>query len=162
MNYNYNPNFGNPYQRNYGVPNYAQPQYQMQPQQMVQQPQQPMQYEVPIQSTIYATLKEAEGQIMYPNTKILFIDKENGMSYLKSANNDGVSSIRYFKQVEVNADGTPIKPQETAPQIDTSEFLKKDALEQYVTIDKYNALLSRLDQIQKQIMGVRPNVNKQQ
>lgn len=161
MNYNYNPTYANPYQRTYNTPSYMQPQYQMQPQQMVQQaqPQQPI--EVPIQATIYATLKEAEGQIMYPNTKILFVDKEKGMSYLKSANNDGVSSIRYFKQVEVNADGTPIKEVEVQEKINISDFLKKDDMKEYVTVDMYNNLLSRIEQLQKQLSTPKATPTKQ-
>lgn len=163
MNYGYNPNFTNPYAR-YGMPSYNQPQYQPQPQQTMpqQQPQPQVVYEIPIQNVGYATLKEAEAFIVFPNSKALFIDKEKGMSYLKTANGDGVSSIRYFKQVEVNADGTPLQPQEASPQVDMSDFLKKDALKGYATVEQVNAVLTQIEQIRKQIMGGRANASKQQ
>lgn len=158
MNYNYNPTYQNPYQRAYNTQSYMQPQYSMQGQQMMQQ--QPMQIEPTLQGTLYATLKEAEGHIVYPNTKILFIDKEKGMSYLKSANNDGLSTIRYFKQIEVDSNGSPIKEQ---PQIVQVDFLKKDDLKEYVTINQYNELLVKIEQLQKQLSTTKQmSMGKQQ
>lgn len=164
-----NPYQSYPYLSNYGVPSYRQPQFQAQnPQAMAQaqpnqmQAQQGVQYDTPIQLILYGTIKEAEGQIVYPNTKVLFIDKVNGMSYLKTANNEGLSSIRYFKQTEVNADGTPLKAETPQPQINADDFLKKDALQNYITVDKYNELLGKIETLQRQFLGGRPNAPKQQ
>lgn len=151
---------------NYAMPNYMQPQYAMQPQMQMAQPQPQMQQQtpidIPLQNTVYATLKEAEGYIMYPNTKILFIDKEKGMSYLKIANNDGQSFMRYFKHEEVQADGTPLKPTKQAEAVDYSAFVKKSDLGGFVGLDEYNKLLAKVEQLQKQIMGVKPNGGNKQ
>lgn len=149
---------------NYNMPNYMQPQYQMQPQmpqQPIMQPQQP-QMETPLQNAIYATLKETEAYIMYPNSKILFIDKDKGMSYLKISNNDGQSYIRYFKNVEVQADGTPLKPQNDTKLEDYAEFVKKDDLKAFVGLKEYEELYDKVNQIQKQLMGVKNNGTKTQ
>lgn len=162
MNYNYNPNYyGNPYTRNFPQPNYGQTQYQqpiVQPssQQQMQQPMQ-MQYEAPIQNVGYATLKEAEAFIVYPNSKALFIDKNKGMSYLKVANNDGQSFIRYFKQVEVSADGKPLESTKDTKSVDLSTYATKTDLEQFASLKQYNELLGKIEQLQKQIVGGRIN-----
>jgi hypothetical protein len=160
MNYNYYQGMPNLYNRSYGNANYPQqPQYQSpyQPQvnQQMQQPmqQQPMQYEQPIQATIlYATLKEAESQIVYPNTKIVFIDKDKGMIYFKGANNDGQSFMKYYKEIEVTDNGEPrIEKQEE--KVDYSIFATKEQLNGFVSVDKYNELLDKIEQLKKQIGG---------
>lgn len=158
MNFN-NQYYGNPYMRNFGTQPYMQPQFAQQPQPT--QPQQPVQYEIPLMATIYGTLKEAEGHIVYPNTKILFIDKAKGMSYLKTANNDGQSSMRYFKQVEVLADGTPLKAEETAKPTDLSNFVKKEELGQFVSLEEHNKLLAKFEELKKMIGG-KPSVPTKQ
>lgn len=157
--------YTNPYARQYGVPSYAQPQYAPQPQQMppqqMAQPQQPMQYETPIQNVGYATLKEAEAFIVYPNSKALFIDKQKGMSYLKTANNEGLSTIRYFKQVEVNADGTPIEPIKDEPKVDLDNFVKKDELGNFVKVESYNELLEEVKTLKRQLASVSQPIKPQ-
>ena len=167
MNYGYNA-YGNPYGR-YGMPNYAQPQYSPQPQQMaqpqmpmqqpmVQQPQQqPMQYETPIQFVGNGTLKEAEAYILFPNQKAMFIDKANGMVYEKISNQDGQSFITHFKRVENKAENQGVETPKEQPTIDLSSYAKKDDLGQFVSLKQYNELLSKFETLQKQVMGARNN-----
>jgi glucose/arabinose dehydrogenase len=174
MNFGYNGymNNGNPYARNYGMPTYAQPQYAPQPQQMAQpqmpmqqtQPQQPMQYEMPIQFVGNGTLKEAEAYILFPNQKAMFIDKTNGMVYEKISNQDGQSFITHFKKVENKAENQAVETPKEQPTIDLSSYAKKDDLGQFVSLEQYKELLSKFETLQKQVMGVRPNVatSKQQ
>lgn len=153
-NYGYPQNFGNPYNRGFGMPNYMQPPYNQQPQQMVQQQmQQPMQYEVPIQDIRFVTSEEAKAFIVVPNSKALLIDKNNGIAHLKTADNMGQSVTEYFKFEAVNADGSPIKPKQEAQQVDYSDFIKKQDLAGFVTIEQYNTLLDRLDALQKQMVS---------
>ena len=169
-NYSYN-NFANPYMRNYQMPNYGQPQYvpqqqqqsvpptQMQMQQPQQQPmqqpiqqpmQQPMQVEAPILYVGYTTLKEAEAYILMPNTKAIFIDKANGMVYEKVCKNDGQSFITAFKKYEPNAEN-PQEAAPVAPPIDTTQFVKKRDLADFVTVNEYNNLLDQFDALRAQI-----------
>ena len=178
MSFGYNGynNYGNGYQRNYGVPNYTQPQY-MQPQPMAQpqmpmqqpivqqpQPQQPMQYEMPIQFVGNGTLKEAEAYILFPNQKAMFIDKANGMVYEKISNQDGQSFITHFKRVENKAENKAVETNKEQPTIDLSSYVKKDDLGQFVSLKQYNELKDMFEKLQKQVMRVKPNVgtSKQQ
>ena len=145
MNYAYN-NFSNPYNRPFNVPNYAQPQYSAQMQQPLMQPQQqmsmqqPMQYEIPIQYVGNGTLKEAEGYILFPNQKALFVDKANGMIYEKVSGNDGQSFMVSYKRVEddtVKKEGENVK---APPAVNMAEYAKKADLSDFVTIEQYNEL----------------------
>lgn len=149
----YQRSYGQPYPNNYGMSTYAPNPYQtqqmMQPQPQAQ-PQTP--YEIPIQDIRFVTSEEAKAYIVMPNTKALLIDR-NGLAYLKTADSMGQSQTEYFRFEPVNADGSPIKPQQKPQEVDFSDFLKKSDLEQmgFVTKEQYTALSQRLEQIQKQI-----------
>lgn len=167
MNYAYNNNFINPYTRPFSVPNYAQTQYQManqlpmQQQQMAQMQSQPqiqqpiqqhsiqqiMPIDMPIQSVVFATLKEAEAYILMPNTKGLFIDKTNGMIYEKVCGADGQSFISHYKKVENNENKSVVE--EKAANI--PEFVTKTDLKDFVTIEQYKELKEMFDSLQGQI-----------
>ena len=62
----------------------------------------------------------------------------------------------------MNADGSPIKPQEPTPQVDFDNFIKKDDLEKlgFVTFAQYNELAQKLEHIQKRLEGARTNVGQ--
>ena len=168
--------YNSPYQSYipYGAPNYMQRAYNSQPQQMAQpqpQVQQPMQMpmaqpmppmDMPIQDIKYVNKAQAEAYIVFPNTKVMLIDKESGIAYVKTADGMGQTQTDYFRFDKVNADGTPIKPQEPIPQVNFDEFIKKEDLENagFATVSQYNELAQRLDQIQKQIMGGKQNVGQ--
>lgn len=169
--YGQNPYSQYPY-TGYGYPTYGQRPY-MQPQQPMVQPQSQMQqqaqpqYETPIQDIRFVTSEEAKAFIVMPNSKALLIDQKGGMAHLKTADNMGQSVTQYFKFEQVNADGTPIKPQEpTTPQVDFGQFAKKEELNGFVTIeqykqlaDQYNSLVEQFKTMQKIIAGGKPNVN---
>lgn len=95
--YGYNYGYGSmPYQnqqpqQNY---NYQQPQ----PQPMQQQPQQP-------QPNNYFFVNGWEGAKsfqMQPNQTIMLMDSDNPLCYMKTSNNLGQSTLRYFRLVEVS------------------------------------------------------------
>jgi hypothetical protein len=159
--------YNNPYSTypysNYGMPNYSQRPYTPQVQQAMQntqqipmQPQPQMQYEIPIQDIRFVTSEEAKAYIVMPNSKALLIDKNSGVAHLKVADNMGQSQTQYFRFEPINADGTPIKPQEPTPQIDLSELDKK-----FVTIEQYNSLLDQFKQIKQMIGGKQNGGTKQ-
>ncbi len=129
MSYNpyYSP-YGTPQNRaQYGVPSYGGYNYTPQPQQMASMPQnqpntQP-QYEMPIQDIRFVTAEEAKAFIVMPNSRVLLIDR-SGTAYLKTADNMGQSQTQCFRFEAVNADGSPIKPQEKPTQPDFKDFVK--------------------------------------
>jgi hypothetical protein len=157
-------NYG--YQPNYQQPNYMQRQYAPQPPQMPQNQQQafsPMQtpppMETPIQDIKFVNRAQAEAYIVFPNTKVMLIDTENGMVHIKTADNMGQTKTDYFRFEQVNPDGSPIKAQEPIPQVNYDEFVKVEQLKEFgfVTIEQYNALAQKLDQMQKKLEGVKLN-----
>ena len=158
------------YQGGYSAPNYMQRAYNSQPQSMAQpqpQVQMPMAQqmppmEMPIQDIKYVNKAQAEAYIVFPNTKVMLIDKESGIVYLKTADGMGQTQTDYFRFDRVNADGSPIKLQEPTPQVDFNQFIKKEDLENFgfVTIEQYNSLAQKLEQIQKRLEGVRTNVGQ--
>ena len=173
--FNNNPYSNYPYQStNYGVPNYsarpdpsstqpmAQPQPQPQPQMTMPMVQPMPPIDMPIQDIKYVNKAQAEAYIVYPNTKVMLIDKESGMVYIKTADGMGQSKTDYFRFEPINADGSPIKAQEPTPQVDFNEFVKVEQLKDFgfVTIEQYNSLAQRLEQIQKRLEGARTNVGQ--
>ena len=167
MNYN-NGNYGGmpfsyqtPYYGNmYGQGQQYNRQQPIQQPQMVQ-PQQPMQYEMPIQYVGYGTLKEAEAYILMPNAKAIFIDKTNGMYYEKASNNEGQSFIKHFKEV-TKSDKTSQKQEKQENTIDYSSFAKKEDLGAFVSIEEYNKLWHKIQQLENQIGGKQNVRTKQQ
>lgn len=159
------------YQPSYQTPNYMQRAYTPQPQQMAQpqpqsQPQMQMPMaqqmppmEIPIQDIKYVNKAQAEAYIVFPNTKVMLIDKESGVVYVKTADGMGQTKTDYFRFEPINADGSPIKPQEPTPQVDFNQFIKKEDLENlgFVTVSQYNELAQKLEQMQKRFEGGRQN-----
>jgi hypothetical protein len=165
--YNYQ---GYGYQPTYQQPNYMQRAYAPQPPQMPQNQQQvftPMQTppptETPIQDIKFVNRAQAEAYIVFPNTKVMLIDTENGMAYIKTADGMGQTQTDYFHFDRVNADGSPIKPQEPIPQVNFDDFVKVEQLKDmgFVTVAQYNELAQKLEQIQKRLEGARTNVGQQ-
>lgn len=152
--YGYQPYINPVYQQralNYQPPQMNQQQFQFQPQPQVR-------YEMPIQDVRFVTSEEAKAYIVMPNSKALLIDRD-GMAYLKTADNMGQSQTDYFRFERVNADGTPIAIQKSAPEINFDDFIKKDDLEKlgFITVSQYNELLQKVEQIQKILDGAKNN-----
>lgn len=166
------------YQGGYSAPNYMQRAYNPQPQQMAQpqpqaQPQMPMaqqmQPQVPIAPQVpqiqefrHGTEDEIRPIIIYPNCVAYYIDYSKGRMYAKRADGAGMSSLEYYELTPINADGSPIKPQEPTPQVNFDDFVKIDQLKDmgFATIAQYQELAQKLEQIQKQIVGGRQNVGQ--
>ena len=146
------------------APQMAQPQAQAQPQPQMQMPmaQQMPPMEMPIQDIKYVNRAQAEAYIVFPNTKVMLIDKESGLVYVKTADGMGQTQTDYFHFDRVNADGSPIKPQEPAPKVNFDDFIKREDLANlgFVTIDQYNALAEKLSQIQKRLEGAKQNAGQ--
>lgn len=115
-----------------------------------------------IQDVRHGTEDEIKAHIVYPNCVAYFIDYPQNRLYAKSADASGISNIAYFSITPINADGTPVKPQEPTPQVNFDEFIKKEDLQNFgfVTIEQYDALAQKLEQIQKRLEGARTNVGQ--
>lgn len=157
------------YQPTYPNPNYMQRAYAPQPPQMPQNQQMPQPpinntplAETPIQDIKFVNRAQAEAYIVFPNTKVMLIDRESGVAYIKTADNMGQSKTDYFRFEPINADGSPIKPQEAKPEVNFDDFVRVDQIGKlgFVTVDQYNMLLEKLNALQKKLEGVKPNVAK--
>jgi hypothetical protein len=161
--YGYQPSYGNPnyMQRGYAPQTPQMPQSQPQMQMQAQIPQQsPM--EMPIQDIKYVNRAQADAYIVFPNTKVMLIDRESGMVYIKAADGMGQSQTEYFRFEPINSDGTPIKPQEPTPQVNFEDFVKIDQIKNmgFATVAQYEELTQKLEQIQKRLEGAKQNVGQ--
>lgn len=162
MNNSYNAYSYNPYniptyqqQRPYNQPTY--PQAQQMP--TMQMPMQQTPADMPIQDIKFVNSAQAEAYIVYPNTKVLLIDMQNGIAHLKCADGMGQSQTQYFKFVPSMADGSPLKQEEKPTTISLDAYVKREELTSfgYVTEDKYKELLDELNNIKKYLSGVKQN-----
>lgn len=147
MNY-YNPSIP---QENQNMQNGQQFQQMpvQQPQQMIQTPvqQMPMQpTQMSVTNDMIWVLSEVEAQSypVAPNNSVILWDKNNDVIYIKSANMQGVPSMRILDYVERTADNAP----KTAHNHDCQcgkEFVKVEAFERLQ--GDFEALRSELDEL---------------
>lgn len=152
----------------YSMPNYNAKPYTPQPQQMPMQsqmptqmqPQTPMAQQSSIQEVRHGTKEEIEAHIVYPNCVVYFIDYPRNRLYAKKADASGMSYVEYYSLTPITADGTPIKPQEPMPQVNFDDYIKREDISKlgFATADQFNALSQKLEQLQKKLEGVKPNV----
>lgn len=78
-----------------------------------------MQQPSPIQGVEFVTQDEAKAYRVYPNNKVLLMDRDNSIFYIKSADAMGQSSLEAyeFKRVDPNA------PKQEEPKVDFAEFV---------------------------------------
>ncbi len=133
--YGYNPF----YQQTY--PQFQQPIQQMEP---------------PIQSVKFVNESEAKAYIVMPNTKEMLIDKDNGIAYLKSADQMGQSRTKIFRFEEVieNNENTSNLGNKQ-PEIDMSGYVKQEDLADFIKSDAITSLskdiYDRLNVLEKKI-----------
>ena len=108
------------------------------PQTLPLQPQQTQnQFEIPLREVKFVTSEEAKAYIVFPNTASLLIDKQQGLAYLKSADNMGQSFIETFsyKKYEQGQE-TPLQDTKKEEPIDLSSFIKKTDLDTLELVKK--------------------------
>lgn len=144
-NNQYRYGFPNASTYNYGYQNPIMQQPFMQQPQMTQQavPVQTQPYDIPIQEVRFVNADEANAFIVMPNTKVMLIDKNNGVVYVKSADAMGQSSKELYKFEKVDSlDAVSSKE---------SNFVKKDDLAGFAEKADIKELVDRIDRLQKQI-----------
>lgn len=88
------------------------------------------QFEIPLREVKFVTSEEAKAYIVFPNTASLLIDKQQGLAYLKSADNMGQSFMEAFsfKKYEQGQE-TALQDTKKEEPIDLSSFIKKTDLD---------------------------------
>lgn len=159
-NYNYYQNAYMGYPQNGAMQPYQQRQYQPQ-QPFVQQTQQ---VQIPIVDIRFVNEKEVADFIVFPNTSVLLIDKENLSAYLKTANANAQPSIKKFTYSELDGEGKPLNGSKTPQTKELEQFIKKDEIGSLGLVSmsyyeqQYNKLVegfnAKIKSLQEKIMGV--------
>lgn len=138
--YNYNSPYGYGYgvnNQNYNIPN----QYygNMMPAN-----------DMGIQGVRFATRDEAKAYRLEPNQRVMLMDKDNSIFYIKSADALGQSTLETYEFKKVNPEAI-VNNQNSEPKFDMENLVKKDDLNNLVTLDKLGEELKviRIDLSQK-------------
>lgn len=116
---------------------YGQPYNYMYQNQMPQKPLQPQQ-EMPFKEVRYGTIDEAKAHIVMPNQSVMFINRNIGEFYVKSANNMGEPLLETFKFEKVDN----LSENTQKADIDTNLFVKRDDLKDVVTKEDLKMFLT--------------------
>lgn len=113
----------------------------------------------PIQRVQFATEAEVNAFMPFPNTRVMFMDRNNNIFWIKWADAMGTAGMEKFefKRTDNNANNST---QEN--NIDTSIFVKQDDLSKFgfITQDKLNDSLQTLqNSIKKDIDILRKEIN---
>ena len=103
-----------------------------------------------IQGVRFATRDEAKAYRLEPNQRVMLMDKDNSIFYIKSADGLGQSTLETYEFKKLNPESVSIsQPQQ--PNIDIENLVKKDDLNNLVTLDKLGEELKviRIDLSQK-------------
>ena len=150
------------YSQAYG--NYSTPQMQQRATQM-QMPQSMPTQDIPFNDVKFVTADEAKAYIVAPNTKVMLMDRDKSVFYIKSADSLGKSTLEGFKYSKLDNNSTEsvshdldlkeyVKMsdlQEILSKNDTSEFLTIKDAEKFLTKNDLKAIDTKLEQLSKQI-----------
>jgi hypothetical protein len=147
MNY-YNPSIPQDNQNMQGVQPFSQPNGQPIQQQIPMQApiqQMPMAQNAPTSDMIWV-LSEVEAQSfpVAPNNSVILWDKNNDVIYIKSANMQGVPSMRILDYTERTADNAPKTPEKHVCQCG-KDFVRIEVFERLQS--DFEALRSELEEL---------------
>lgn len=145
----YNSNYVNPY--GYGNQN-----YNMQNQSYYGNMQNTNDYGM--QGVKFVTQDEAKAYIVMPNQRVMLMDKNNSLFYIKSADGLGQSNLEAyeFKKVDIN---NPQPKENPAPNFDHENLVKRDELDKLVNKEEFASklkavtidLTQKIDELKKSI-----------
>lgn len=134
--------------------------------QMPTQPPMPMQYEIPLRETKFVTSEEAKAYIVMPNSASLLIDKQQGIAYLKSADNMGQSFMEIYTFTKYGENAPKLsRSEETTPQsIDLSSYVKKDEIGafKFAKMEDLEKLSAKIEQMAKNMPTQKQSVPTKQ
>ena len=135
--------------------NYANYQQQMMQRQM-QQPQTYMPQDVPFNDIKFVTADEARAYIVMPNTKVMLMDRDKSIFYIKSADAMGKSTLEGFKYSKIDENSTETQTiefdtKEFVKMDDLKDFITKNDISNFITKDELKEIDTKLENIQKRI-----------
>lgn len=123
-----------------GYPQYPQYSYQNQP--MVQR-----QNDSAFNDVKFVTSDEAKAFIVMPNTKVMLMDRDKSVFYIKSADALGKSTLEGFRYSKLEDN----EPSEYVKLEDLKGFVKVDDLANFLTKEDISGLIDKIDNLQKQV-----------
>lgn len=134
-----NPYLNNQYNGTY-IPNYNYNQ-QRPVQPMTPQPQ--TTEDVPFNDIKFVTEDEAKGYILFPNTRVMLLDRDKSVFYIKTADSLGKSTLEGYKYTKLEDKST----ESVSHEIDTKDFVKtqdmKDYLSNFITKDDMKNFITK-------------------
>lgn len=125
------------------VPNYFNTNYMPQQMQPIQQPVQQTNSAQTNVSWIYVNgLQGARDHIVQPGQTAWMMDNNDPMIHVKAVDSMGTATLKSFRLIEIDPQQTQ---QQTAPQIDVSQFATKDEIK---------AVSDKLTQLENALGGI--------
>lgn len=118
---------------------YYQPSY-MSYQQPQMQTQQVQSQGVPFNDVRYGTIDEAKAHIVMPGGSVMFIDRNLGEFYVKSANQMGEPSLEEFSFTKKTIEKKEI--------VEKEEFVKFDDIKDFVTKKDFNGFNEKFEKLE--------------
>ena len=135
----FNPYLNNQYNGTY-IPNYNYNQ-QRPVQPMTPQPQ--TTEDVPFNDIKFVTEDEAKGYILFPNTRVMLLDRDKSVFYIKTADSLGKSTLEGYKYTRLEDKSSD----NVSREIDTKDFVKtqdmKDYLSNFITKDDMKNFITK-------------------
>lgn len=113
----------------------------------------------PIQRVQFATEAEVNAFMPFPNTRVMFMDRNNNVFWIKWADSMGTAGMEKFEFKRVDNNSNNITQEHN---VDTSSFVKQEDLSKlgFVTEDEFNnSLKSIQDSLKKDIDVLKKEIN---
>lgn len=139
-----NPYLNNQYNGTY-IPNYNYNQQvpMQRPMQMQTTPQPQTTEDVPFNDIKFVTEDEAKGYILFPNTRVMLLDRDKSVFYIKTADSLGKSTLEGYKYTKLEDKSSD----NVSREIDTKGFVKtqdmKDYLSNFITKDDMKNFITK-------------------
>ena len=139
-----NPYLNNQYNGTY-IPNYNYNQQipMQRPMQMQTTPQPQTTEDVPFNDIKFVTEDEAKGYILFPNTRVMLLDRDKSVFYIKTADSLGKSTLEGYKYTKLEDKSSD----NVSREIDTKDFVKtqdmKDYLSNFITKDDLKDFITK-------------------
>lgn len=152
-----NNQFGSQYYPNYTQPYGSYQNTQITQRQMPMQPQQVTGVQdVPFNDIKFVTADEAKAYIVAPNTKVMLMDRDKSIFYIKSADSLGKSTLEGFKYSKLNENpidtiSTEFDPKEFVKTSDLKSFITRDEMNGFLTKEDLNGIATEIDKLKKRI-----------
>ena len=116
--------------------------------------------DMPIQGVKFVTGDEAKGFMVLPNTRVMLMDRNNSIFYIKSANSLGESNLEAFEFKKIDTSKPSTVEIAKKENIDLEQFVKKDQLGNLVTTDKLEGEIKTVkDELSKKIDELKKSIN---